>query len=190
MSQNSHLQPFVVIFMCREYIFRNRRDFLHENTSTLYFTILVPRKSQANLKTSPNWPKFLIDDVIPEVALIFRWRDPFFWTQRSILHKNTSIWLFLCGFLNCNFRSYIMPFASKIDPKCIAAPRWRHKAHTPSTTLQFAFLRPSGILNFEQPELSQKLIFFDPVFFVWKLWLDSIWWYLPLGRLKNMSVPL
>ena len=64
--------------------------FSSENTPTRYFTIFVPLKSQANFKMSPNCPKFLINDVIPEVVIIFRLRNIFFWIQRSFLHYNRS----------------------------------------------------------------------------------------------------
>ena len=80
-SKNEPKQPFSAV--CGDFQ-ASSQDFLHENTSTLYFTIFVPRKSQANLKTSPNWPKFQINDVIPEVVLIFRSWNTFsaiFFTQ-------------------------------------------------------------------------------------------------------------
>ena len=52
-------------------------SFSSENTPTRYFTIFVPLKSQANFKTSPNWSKFLINDVIPEVVIILDFKTYF-----------------------------------------------------------------------------------------------------------------
>ena len=77
-SKNQPNQPFDFIFSHFNWFYWIPRVFLSENTPTRYFTIFVPLKSQANFKTYPNLPKFLIDDVIPEVLFIFRLRNPFF----------------------------------------------------------------------------------------------------------------
>ena len=89
-SKNQPNQPFDFIFSHFHWFYWIPRVFLSENTPTRYFTIFVPLKSQANFKTYPNLPKFLIDDVIPEVVFIFRSRNPYFRTQRSFLHQNMS----------------------------------------------------------------------------------------------------
>ena len=89
-SKNQPNQPFDFIFSHFHWFYWILRVFSSENTPTRYFTIFVPLKSQANFKMSPNCPKFLINDVIPEVVIIFRLRNIFFWIQRSFLHYNRS----------------------------------------------------------------------------------------------------
>ena len=74
----------------------------------------------------PNLPKFRVYDVIPEERLSFRQRDPFFWTQRSFLHKNATIYLTDIDSLeNCNtlfrwcFKENDHSFSTSIR-------QWRH----------------------------------------------------------------
>ena len=89
-SKNQPNQPFDFISSHFHWFYWIPRVFSSENTPTRNSTIFVSLKSQANFKTSPNWPKFLINDVIPEVVIIFRLRNLFFWIQRSFLHQNRS----------------------------------------------------------------------------------------------------
>ena len=76
--KNQPNQSFDFIFSHFHWFYWIPRVFSSENTPTRYFTIFVPLKSQANFKMSPNFPKFLINDVIPEVVIIFRLRNLFF----------------------------------------------------------------------------------------------------------------
>ena len=118
------------------------------------------------LKLYPNLPKFLIDDVIPEVLLIFWQRDPFFWTQRPFLLWKWSSRICL------DKKYYIFYITFYIRSRCRNTLIFTHLA--PMTSLMWAtlsetiaqlWLKGQKYPNFKWGELRQKLIFFDAVFF-------------------------
>ena len=120
-----------------------------------------------------NLPKFLIDDVILERDLILRWRDLFFWTQRSIFHKETSTSSTCKMKKNVNCPIVIMHWILKYHWNLKVSSRWRHQGQRSPPRLNLRFQDHSQIANFEDPYLSQIAIFFDAVFFVRFVWLST-----------------
>ena len=106
--KNQPNQSFDFIFSHFHWFYWIPRVFSSENTPTRYFTTFVPLKSQANFKTSPKLSKLLINDVIPEVVIIFRlqnlsfgFSDHFYITIGLTSFSSGSILFdlsqFLCG---------------------------------------------------------------------------------------------
>ena len=128
------------------------------------------------LKIYPNLPKFLIDDVTPEEGLIFGQWDTFFWTQRSILYKNTSTCFMFKMKFTYFYPSFCGHYTLKIWLKFGFGTPWRHRAQHPPPYQNLRFWRVLKTANFERPELSQKLIFFDAFFFVRSTMSSSFPW--------------
>ncbi len=115
---------------------------------------------------SPNCPKFLINDVIPEVVIIFRLRNIFFWIQRSFLHYNRSN-KFFRRVNTFWFKSISM---WRYDPlKQSFLLRSTQVTSSPKLiwgTQFWAHLKSPKISNFQKSISSSKNIFFGCVFFL------------------------
>ena len=91
------------------------------------FSSLLPEK-WANLWTYPNFPKFIIDDVIPEVVCIIRSRNPFFWILRSFLRQNRFMCIFLKLVLSYSKTIFSLRYTHRNTWFSERCPRWRHKS--------------------------------------------------------------
>ena len=78
-SQNSPLYFFLIIEIMFFRIFDYFPINIVVNFISFQFFFL---ENWANLKSYPNLPKFLIDDVIPDVVYVVRSPNQLFWTQR------------------------------------------------------------------------------------------------------------
>ena len=167
-SQISHFKSFSLVLLDSSCLF----EWKYANP---IFHHICPLKSQANFKMSPNCPKFLINDVIPEVVIIFRLRNIFFWIQRSFLHYNRSNKFFrrvntfwFKSISMCRYdplkQSFLLRSAQVTSsPKLIWGTQfWAHR-------------ESPKISNFQKSISSSKnIFFFDAFFFVSSVWLWSI----------------
>ena len=62
--------------------------------------------------------------------------------------------------------------------------------HTALRHTEICVFGPFWVPQLWTARTQPKNIFFDAVFFVWKLWPSSFWWRLPLRKWKNMQLPL
>ena len=89
-TKNQPKQPLGVFSKHWNIFFQNLRSCFYKHNVKLYLILVFFLENWINLKSYPNLPKFLIDDVIPEVGYVFRPWDHFFWTQRWFLLKKKS----------------------------------------------------------------------------------------------------
>ena len=123
-------------------------------------------------------------------GLDFEMTRPIFWTQRSIFHKETSTSSACKMKKNVNCPIVIMHWILKNHWNLKVSSRWRHQGQRSPPRLNWHFQDHSEIANFEEPYLSQILIFFDAFFFVRFVWLSTFDLAPKNGVKSGRAVPL
>ena len=108
------------------WVFLNSQLVFNENRSKHFWIWIFVRRNGLIWVGYPNLRNFLTNDVIPDVVLLFRSRDPFFWIQLSFLHQNRSNYI-QGQLISSRFMSiYLIGMSLKITLFWHLCPRWRH----------------------------------------------------------------
>ena len=95
LSKNQPVAPLLLKISHRDHVFWIPRHLFNKKWWVTFSSLFLNLPKWAILETYPNLPKFRIDDVIPEVVLIFGSRDQYFWIPWSFLRQKWSSHIFL-----------------------------------------------------------------------------------------------
>ena len=112
-----------------------------------------------------------MDDVIPEVVLIFRSQNPNFWILRSFLRQNRSMLIFLKSVLSLSKTISSLRYPVRNTWFSERCPRWRHKSDLLGWSV---FLNPQKWPTLKLHNFVKNQYFLMRFFFVWIAQLRTI----------------